>query len=74
MEGQTAERVGLSAGFLVTCDRVSDPLRVNSDLILAPGFQFEFYLGVWLALDGASLKCLAMSCSELPSVSQGLLT
>ena len=73
VEGKAAERVGLSAIFLVTSNRVTDPLRVSPDLILATCLKLELHLGVWLAFYYASLKCLAMSRGKLPSVALSLL-
>ena len=46
MEGETADRVGLGAVFLVTGDGMADVGGMDADLVLAAALEGEFGLGV----------------------------
>ena len=41
MKSQPSERIGLSPVFPVAGDRVSDPLRMDADLVLPSSLELE---------------------------------
>lgn len=53
---KASDRIRSGAIFLVSCNGVSYPLRVNSDLVLSSCLEFEFHHGIVLS----SVSCAAV--------------
>ena len=66
MESEAAKRIGLCAVFLVSGNRMSDPLRVYADLILSSSLKLEFYLCVILSINLTVFECAAVRGCVMP--------
>lgn len=73
MQRESAERIGLGFVFLVTGNRVSDPMRMGPDLVLSSCFEVEFHACVLLAVLFHILESAAVACSELPVLARRLV-
>ena len=49
VERKAAERVGLRSIFLVSCNRMTDVLRMDADLVSSAGLKVELDFCIWFS-------------------------